>query len=470
MASQGAVPLRPAFQLKTPKGTRDWSGRELHLRECIFRTASEIFELHGAIPLDTPVFELRDILAGKYGEEARLIYNLEDQGGELCSLRYDLTVPFARWLAMHSDVKQVKRYQIAKVYRRDQPAISRGRLREFYQCDFDIAGSYDPMVPDAEVLRVVVDIFHALELDITIKINHRQILDGIFDIAGVPADKTRTISSAVDKLDKSPWDEVKKEMVDEKDLPKDVADRIGEYVQRSGSMSEMLASLKTVTEFCDNPLVKSGLDDMTLLMSYLEAMNIIDKVSFDLSLARGLDYYSGLIYEVIPQTNGSTIQVGSIAAGGRYDGLVGMYGKQPVPCVGVSLGIDRIFTILDARETKKKSQKMARDAEVFVMAFGGKDFDGLLPERMAIAGELWKAGIRAEYLPKKKPKPQAQFNAAGGVPVAVMLGQDELAAGQVRVKAIQAEKEEGATKDRGTLISRSDLVQEVRMLLKAAGL
>jgi histidyl-tRNA synthetase len=149
------------------------------------------------------VFELRKVLTGKYGEDSKLIYDLADQGGEICSLRYDLTVPFARWLAMNPHVQQIKRYHIAKVYRRDQPAMSKGRMREFYQCDFDIAGTYDAMLPDAEVLRIAMEILDSLEVGkYTIKINHRKILDGLFAICGVPADKISQISSAVDKLDK----------------------------------------------------------------------------------------------------------------------------------------------------------------------------------------------------------------------------------------------------------------------------
>ena len=150
------------------------------------------------------MFELKEILSGKYGEDSKLIYDLQDQGGELCSLRYDLTVPFARWLAMNPSVQNIKRYHLAKVYRRDQPAMSKGRMREFYQCDFDIAGAYDPMLPDAEVLRIMSEVFDALGWagKYTIKINHRKILDGMFEVCGVPQDKIRTISSAVDKLDK----------------------------------------------------------------------------------------------------------------------------------------------------------------------------------------------------------------------------------------------------------------------------
>jgi histidyl-tRNA synthetase len=179
------------------------TGEDAALRDRLFGTVTDVFKRHGATTLDTPVFELKEILSGKYGEDSKLIYDLQDQGGELCSLRYDLTVPLARWLAMNPAVQSFKRYQIAKVYRRDAPAMTKGRMREFYQCDFDIAGSYDAMIPDAEVLKIATDVFDSLGWDTyTIKINHRKILDGIFKVAGVPEDLTRPISSAVDKLDK----------------------------------------------------------------------------------------------------------------------------------------------------------------------------------------------------------------------------------------------------------------------------
>lgn len=433
-----------------------------------------MLQRHGGIPLDTPVFELRDILSEKYGEDSRLIYNLEDQGGEACSLRYDLTVPFARWLAMRSDVQNIKRYQIAKVYRRDQPAIARGRLREFYQCDFDIAGTYDAMIPDAEIIRIISEVFAAFGLGVTVKLNHRKVLDGMFAVCGVPLNKIRAISSAVDKLDKAPWGEVKAEML-EKGLPEEAVDRVGSYVQQSGSMRTLIDQLSLDAELCSNQSVADGIADLKLLVSYLEAMDAVDIVSFDLSLARGLDYYTGVIYEVIPQNQGTT-QVGSIAAGGRYDNLVGMYGKRIVPCVGISFGVDRIFTLLDAQRKKSKNESgLGHDADVYVMAFGGKEFDGLLPERMRVATQLWDAGIRAEYSPKAKPKPLQQFNASEGVPVAVILGEEELAAGQVRVKQLHqgdkdkskdtGKKDETGDKDKGKLVSMDDLVEEVRKLL-----
>lgn len=420
-----------SFNLKTPKGTKDWAGPDALLRDRIFTTITNVFKRHGGTALDTPVFELREILAGKYGEDSKLIYDLQDQGGEICSLRYDLTVPFARWLAMNPDVRNIKRYHIAKVYRRDQPAMTKGRMREFYQCDFDIAGAnLDPMVPDAEILRIVTEVFDDLgwKGKYTIKINHRKILDGVFEVCGVPTKQIRAISSAVDKLDKLPWADVRKEMVDEKGLDPAVADKIETYVVRKGGR-DLLDSLTKDETLVANESAKKGLEEMGLLLDYLKAFNVLDKVSFDMSLARGLDYYTGVIYEVVTEgsapatassapeaqklqqsakkgkskvdadedrSNDPSIGVGSVAAGGRYDELVGMFSnKAQIPCVGISFGVDRIFSITKARMEREKSEALrSSEVDVYVMAFGGKGFTGLLKERMDICRLLWDAGIK----------------------------------------------------------------------------
>lgn len=429
---------KPTFNLKTPKGTKDWAGSDVLLRDRIFNTIAEVFKRHGATALDTPVFELREILAGKYGEDSKLIYDLQDQGGELCSLRYDLTVPFARWLAMNPDVRSMKRYHIAKVYRRDQPAISKGRMREFYQCDFDIAGAnFDPMVPDAEVLKIASEVFEELGWHgrYTIKLNHRKILDGIFAVCGVPPEKIRPISSAVDKLDKMPWSDVRREMTEEKGLDGAVADKIETYVVRKGGR-DLLEELLKDEVLTANASAKQGLDEMGLLMEYLEAFQVLDKISFDLSLARGLDYYTGVIYEVVTEgsapaiatgnpeaqnlqkagkkdkatganiddddrSNDPSVGVGSVAAGGRYDDLVGMFSsKAQIPCVGISFGVDRIFSITKARMEREKGAESLRASEVdvYVMAFGGKGFNGMLKERMEVCNKLWAAGIKVSYI------------------------------------------------------------------------
>ncbi|KAL5640420.1 hypothetical protein ACGC1H_007615 [Rhizoctonia solani] len=469
--SAKADPKKDRLQLKTPKGTRDWSPLEMSIREHIFSTLQRVFKTHGGVTIDTPVFELREILTGKYGEDSKLIYDLQDQGGELCSLRYDLTVPFARFLAMNGTTyPTIKRYHIAKVYRRDAPAMTKGRMREFYQCDFDIAGLYDPMVPDAEILCILSEALTALDIkDFTIKINHRKILDGIFALCGVPADKTRSISSAVDKLDKLPWQDVKKEMVEEKGLAEHVADKIGEYVKLKGG-PDLLAQLRS-SPLANNESAKAGMDDMDLLFKYLDVFGITHQMSFDLSLARGLDYYTGLIYEAVvegsapplashttalpsttkpkkptkPKDNDedeldeSQVGVGSIAAGGRYDDLVGMFssaaagktgGKSAqIPCVGVSVGVERVFSILMQREKERGKSKAT---EVFVVSVG----EGLIEERMRLAKELWDAGIKAEFMYKLTPRLDAQFKIMDKelIPYGLMIGPDEVKDGMVKVK------------------------------------
>lgn len=221
---QDDAPAAPQkFTLKTPKGTRDYNPQQMALRQSVLDKIINVFRKHGAETIDTPVFELKEVLTGKYGEDSKLIYDLKDQGGEILSLRYDLTVPLARYLAMNK-ISSIKRYHIAKVYRRDNPSISRGRYREFYQCvssfqtffwtngnlrnnyylqDFDIAGTFDPMLPDAECVKVVSEILSELNIgEYVIKLNHRLLLDGMFEACGVPADQFRTICSSVDKLDK----------------------------------------------------------------------------------------------------------------------------------------------------------------------------------------------------------------------------------------------------------------------------
>lgn len=397
--------------------------------------------------------------------------------------------------------------------------MKKGRLREFYQCDFDIAGNYDSMLPDAEILRILSEVFQGLgwEGRYSIKINHRGILDGIFEVCGVPQEKMRTISSAVDKLDKAPWEEVRKEMIEEKGLEGEIADRIWGYVQKKGG-AEILEELRADEKLKENKSMVKGMDDMNLLFTYLDAFKVLDKIEFNLSLARGLDYYTGLIFEVITEdsspaasksehnagtqrvtkkdkgndldedrSNDPSVGVGSVAGGGRYDELVGMFsGKSQIPCVGVSLGVDRIFSITKARMEADKAATVVRSSEVdvYVMAFGGKGFTGLLKERLDVCRILWDAGIKvssfiplashqdadfskrkAEFAYKEKPKLPAQFKAAetNDVPFAVILGEDEQARGQVRVKELGLEA--GHAEKDGVLVASNDLVAEVRSRL-----
>ncbi|CAO1628876.1 unnamed protein product [Sympodiomycopsis kandeliae] len=502
------------FTLKTAKGTRDWDPLSMSLRSHIFKVIETVFKTHGGVTIDTPVFELKEILSGKYGEDSKLIYDLQDQGGELCSLRYDLTVPFARFVAMNpSEYGNIKRYHIAKVYRRDQPAMAKGRFREFYQCDFDISGVYDPLIPDAEILHILTKALDSLGIrQFTIKLNHRALLDGLFAVCGVPDDKIRTISSAVDKLDKSPWAEVKKEMI-EKGLEESKADAIGVYVSRKGGR-ELVEELFKDEKLLANPSAKRGLEELQILFGYLDVLEVSPRISFDLSLARGLDYYTGIIYEAITEgsapppkpsagdepgsagkTSGkgksstaaaaddddasATVGVGSIAAGGRYDNLVGMFSGASssksagqVPCVGISIGVERVFSIMMARLAKIREQQQQqvsssdlirpKDTQAFIMSVGK---DGMLVERMSIAKKLWEAGIQTEYSYKLKPKLPAQFNtiAKDSIPFAIMIAPDEWSKKQVRVKE-QKGKDASAESgdDKGELVDVDKLVEYLK--------
>ncbi|OCF57888.1 histidyl-tRNA synthetase [Kwoniella mangroviensis CBS 10435] len=507
------------FVLKTPKGTIDHKPEAALLRKKIFSTLEGIFLKHDASTIDTPVFELKEILAGKYGEDSKLIYDLSDQGGELCSLRYDLTVPFARYVAMNG-ITSMKRYHIGKVYRRDQPVMTKGRMREFYQCDIDIAGTCDPMVYDSEILKILCEALTALDIgQYTVKINHRKILDGIFQLAGVPADKTRSISSAVDKLDKLPWSDVKKEMTVEKGLDEKVADKIGQYVGLKGPGHDVLEKLKSHSDLMGIPLAKQGIEDMEILFRYLKVYKVLDKMSFDMSLARGLDYYTGIIYEAIHESSAppskstnpsvppsseistksgsskpskssksksdanavinedgideSTIGVGSIAAGGRYDNLVGMFAEsagkkmnEQVPCVGVSVGVERVYSIMEMRRKQTQEKVRGKETEVFVLGLGGIE----LEKRMEIATLLWDNGIKTSFSPKVNPKPPVQWKQADddSIPYVLILAPKEYAEGKVRIKAQLGKDQAGAEDNKGEEVELNDVVRYLKEKLGRA--
>lgn len=416
------------------------------IREKVMDAIKSVFKKHGAVTIDTPVFELKDILSGKYGEDSKLIYDLQDQGGELCALRYDLTVPFARFLAMNKQYRTMKRYQIAKVYRRDQPIMTKGRYREFYQCDFDIAGgNFEAMLPDAEVFKVIHEILSAVDVGkFVIKCNHRAVLDGIFEIAGVPESSFRAICSAVDKLDKQPWSQVRAEMINEKGLPEEAADRIGEFVKLRGG-AELIEELLSRAEIQANERTLKGLEDLKLLFGFLKIFGIAGDVSFDMSLARGLDYYTGVILEAVLVGQKAGQEVGSVAGGGRYDNLVGMFsGSTQIPCVGASVGIERLFALIE-KKAKAAGPVKTCPVQVFVAAAGGD----LLEERLQVLQELWSAHLPAEITMKRKVKPLDQFNYCekNSIPVAVILGPGELERGIVKVRRVSDRYEIEAPRD-----------------------
>lgn len=454
------------FMLKCPKGTRDYNPEQMAIREVVFNTIIGCFKRHGAETIDTPVFELKETLTGKYGEDSKLIYDLADQGGESLSLRYDLTVPFARYLAMNK-ITNIKRYHIAKVYRRDNPAMTRGRFREFYQCDFDIAGVYDLMLPDAECLKIVSEILTSLDLgSFVIKINHRKLLDGMFAACGVPDDKFRVICSAVDKLDKTFWDDVRTEMIDEKGLDPQSADMIGCFVKLNGGI-DLVEKLLEDENLKKQKLAVEGLEEIKLLLKYCQLYGIADKILFDLSLARGLDYYTGVICEAIlhgyshkpSASEEDSVSVGSVAGGGRYDGLVGMFdpkGKK-VPCVGVSIGIERIFSILETRAQASDLKTRRTETEVYVVSAQ----KNLVEERMKLCKELWDNNIKTEQSYMKNPKPLNQFQYCENyrIPFAVIIGQSELENNVVTLRNVATREEKSVGRDVMVEVIKNELKQ-----------
>jgi histidyl-tRNA synthetase len=482
----GAAPAAPArksknkterYTPKTPLGMRDYMPKEMAVREQVFDVVKGVFKRHGAVSIETPVAELKETLTGKYGEDSKLIYDLADQGGELLALRYDLTVPFARFCAEHG-IENIKRYHIARVYRRDNPVMTKGRYREFYQCDIDIAGEYEPMVPDAECVKIVSEILSALDVGpFLVKVNHRKILDGIFEIAGVPLTLFRPICSAVDKLDKSPWPEVRAEMLT-KGINGEQADRIWGYVQRRGGRA-LVAELAADAGVQGCEAAKHGLEQMAKLFEFIHAMGVPEEhVSFDLSMARGLDYYTGVIYEAVLTGQ----EVGSVAGGGRYDELVGMFleakagknskGKRRIiPCVGVSLGIERLFTVVAARREQQQLEIAAKPTQVLVAGVASaQDKDQILIERLRLCSELWAAGIRTEtaYKTNAKFMTQIQLCETEVIPICVCIGQGELAAGVAKVNIVPSAEQRARGEQRiEETVPRTELVQRLKQLLAA---
>ncbi|CAF0783250.1 unnamed protein product [Rotaria sp. Silwood1] len=450
--------------LKTPRGTRDYHPSQMKIREEVFRIITDCFKQHGAETIDTPVMELTSLLTEKYGEDSKLIYELKDQGGaEQLALRYDLTVPFARYIA-ENRIATMKRYHIGKVYRRDNPKMTRGRYREFYQCDFDIAGDFDLMVADAECIKIVVEILDKLDLgQYKVYVNHRKLLDAIFAVCGVPDSHFRPISSSVDKLDKTPWSVVRNEMIHEKGLSPEVADKIWSYVQMHGN-ADLIDKLRTDAQLMAIKYASEALKGLELLFRYLTLYGVMDKITFDLKLARGLDYYTGVIFEAVltkyqydPQLGDDQVAVGSVAGGGRYDELVHKIDprQRRVPCIGASIGVERIFAIKEHQMHESKIQTKTIETEVYV-ASAQKN---LIEERMKLCSYLWANGFKAEMALKRNPKmlDQLQYCEKNQIELCVIIGSSELEAGIVKIRDVETREE--------FEIPRAQLAEQLRAYL-----
>ncbi len=429
-----------------PKGTRDFSPAEMLRRNHIFGIIRKNFSLCGYLPIETPAMENLSTLLGKYGEEGdRLIFRILNSGNFLADvapdtlsradapaitqkisekgLRYDLTVPFARYVVQHRDeiTFPFRRYQIQPVWRADKP--QKGRYREFFQCDVDVIGS-DSLLNEAELVQIIDRVFTDLNINIIVKINNRKILAGIAEIAGA-ADKITDITVAIDKLEKIGSDGVRQELL-QRGIDSDSIARLEPVLNLRGSSGEKLSELKRV--MAASAVGLKGIGEMEELMGYLELQPLRCTVELDLSLARGLNYYTGTIIEV----KAADLPFGSICGGGRYDDLTGIFGLPGVSGVGVSFGADRIYDVM--LQLTLFPEQTGSSTEVLVINFGKEE----LPSLMKIAGSLREAGIAAELYPEAvKLKKQFSYADARMIPFVVIAGSNELAAGQATVKIMK---------------------------------
>ncbi|HEV2238036.1 MAG TPA: histidine--tRNA ligase [Ktedonobacterales bacterium] len=437
-----------------PKGTRDFLPRDLVLRNRAFALLRATFERYGFEPLETPAVELTSVLEGKYGEEGdRLLFRVLKRGHDLESagravaalpedergaaqlarelsdmaLRYDLTVPFARVVAAHLNdlALPFRRYQMQPVWRGDRP--QKGRYREFYQCDVDCVGSRSVTV-EAEMLAMVNELFSALGFaEFTIHINHRALLDALQAVSGVPADSRVAVLTAIDKLDKIGADGVREELA-KTAISADALERLMAIVALTGTPRELIARLRPLVGESREGV--AGLDDLEALFGYLEALGVPPaRYAFDLAMVRGLAYYTGTIYE----TTVTRPKIGTLSSGGRYDRLIGQFLGRDLPCVGVSFGLDRMFDAM--AELGLLGGDETTTTQALVTLFGPET----TAAAFALARDLRAAGIRTEvYAEPKELRPQLAFASKKGIPLALILGPDELARGEVTLRDLRA--------------------------------
>ena len=418
-----------------PKGTRDFSSIEMAKRNYIFDTIKSVYQLYGYQQIETPAMEQLSTLMGKYGEEGdKLLFRIQNSGEKASlapekGLRYDLTVPFARFVVMHRNDLQFpfKRYQIQPVWRADRP--QKGRYREFYQCDADVVGS-DSLLNEVELMQIVDTVFTKFGVRVEIKINNRKILTGIAEMIG-DADKIVDITVAIDKLDKIGLDNVKSELM-ERGLNAEQISKIEPILTLSGSNEEKLATMRELLK--DSETGQKGLDEVDFILSKLTTLN--SKLNLDLSLARGLNYYTGAIFEV----KALDVEIGSITGGGRYDNLTGIFGLPGVSGVGISFGADRIFDVLNQLDLYPK--ETTTGTQVLFINFGEKETDYCLP----IISKLRAKGIRCEMYPDAvKMKKQMTYANAKNVPYVVLAGDNEIAENKVMLKNMEQGTQELVT-------------------------
>jgi histidyl-tRNA synthetase len=430
--------------LATPRGTLDHHPKDMEIRNLVMSQIQTILVQHGVQQIDTPIFELRSTLFGKYGDESKkLVFDLNDEGGSLCTLRFDLTVPFARYMAQHNLTK-LRRFQCGPVFRRDAPAMTKGRCRQFIQFDVDFAGKYDLMVPDAEIIKIMSDVLSNFRLDFVIKFNHKALLDEILEICQVPKDKILTTCSSIDKLDKEPWEKVKIEL-GQKGLPDTVIHHIEEHIVVCDSPLVVLSLLRT--KYAQESKIQAILNDIHLLFKYLKAFNCLDKLVFDLSLARGLSYYTGIIIEATLKRSSG---YGSIAAGGSYANLIGMFAKNAISAVGCSFGVERIFAILKEREMGREPVATTKCYVTFIRDKHDEEKNQMLFEHVLdIASKLWRISIATEMVSDCKEMMAVQIHQTvkKGIRYMILIGEAELQKDQVLFKDLVAKSQITVARD-----------------------
>ena len=445
-----------------PKGTRDFSPIEMAKRNYIFNTIKEVYALYGFQQIETPAMETLQTLMGKYGEEGdKLLFKVLNSGdfmaklspeelaennslrlaSKLCEkgLRYDLTVPFARYVVMHRDELQMpfKRYQIQPVWRADRP--QKGRYREFYQCDADVVGS-DSLLNEVELMQIVDTVFSRFKIRVLIKINNRKILTGIADYIGAP-DKITDITVAIDKLDKIGLEAVNAELEANGITPESIA-KLQPILALSGTNEEKLATIARTIASSEVGL--KGVEETRFILEKLKTTGLNNEIELDLTLARGLNYYTGAIFEV----KAVDTPMGSITGGGRYDNLTGIFGLPGLSGVGISFGADRIYDVLNTLDLYP--QEAVDATRILFINFGEKEADYCLP----IIQQVRTAGLSAEIYPDSaKMKKQMSYANAKQIPFVALAGDDEMQAGTITLKNM--------TTGEQTLLTPQQLIESI---------
>lgn len=445
-----------------PKGTRDFGPDEMAKRNYIFDTIKSVYALYGFQQIETPAMETLQTLMGKYGDEGdKLLFKILNSGDFLENakdeellernplklqtkvaekgLRYDLTVPFARYVVMHREELQMpfKRYQIQPVWRADRP--QKGRYREFYQCDADIVGSVS-LLNEVELMQIIDMVFAKFGIRVQIKINNRKILSGIAEVIG-EADKIVQITTAIDKLDKIGLESVNAELAKE-GIPTDAIEKLQPIIQLSGTNDEKLDTIAKVLS--NSEIGMKGVEESRYILDALKKTNLKNEIELDLTLARGLNYYTGAIFEV----KALDVQIGSITGGGRYDNLTGIFGMPGLSGVGISFGADRIYDVLNTLDLYPKSS--VTGTQLLFINFGEKEMNYVLP----FVAQARKANIRTEIFPDSvKMKKQMAYANAKNIPFVVLAGDSEIEQGKVTLKDMESGEQ--------TLVSFEELISKL---------